>query len=151
MKQALLIFTILFTILSSCKKEKAETGLVGNWLIQSQSSQAQFSGEMVLNKEGTGTVAVYTSILDTQFYRDIKSFEVIDHSKDRDWSPGGGVIHWYQAYMNDDIYCHFQSSEDGDIVNQKTNQINFHISSQIDNNTGESTEDYNLDLLLTKE
>lgn len=148
----LIFFLIIFTsFVSSCKKEKAQTGFVGHWLIQSQFSQSQFSGEMFLSKEGEGSIVVYNTSKDTQFYRDIYSFDIIDHSAEFDFTPGRVKSHWYQAYMNDDIYCNFRSSNEGDIVNEQTRQIDFHISSLIDNNTGQSTEVYDLNLLLTRD
>lgn len=134
----------LLILISSCKKDKAQNGLMGHWHIESPKS-----GEMFLNDQGEGTIVVLNDQQDTLFYRDIYNFEVIDHSSDPDFSNGQRT-HWYQAYMNDEIYCDFKSVTEGDIVNEFTPRIIFNIGSVIDNNTGQAIEVFDLVLQLAR-
>lgn len=107
---------------------------------------------MRIDEDGEGTIKIfgdYCGSIHTMFDTTITEFDVIDHSGSRDF--GNGIrSHWYQLYFNDNIYCDFESTIEGDKVNKLTKNIQFNINSLINQDDGSSIERYDLKLVMTR-
>jgi len=163
------VIALIILLFAACKKEKAENGLEGHWLVDSEKTQTildqdhplasiscgdhiKFSGELTIDENGDGNAIIYGTFCDTTmvlFDKDIEELGIIDHSRDVDWD--GTVIHWYQGYFNWDIYFTCGSTTDEGIITKNTSEIGLNIRSLIDNTTGVAVENYSLNLILKRD
>jgi hypothetical protein len=166
-------FVVIFSIVvSSCSKKKSEKGLVGEWKVNSSSSnpyrsdslgllygcssdQYTIEGTMVILDDNSGYIDFNTLVCNSNhslFYVDITDFFVSSESREKEAllpNPGGEHWHWYQGYINDDIYFNLNSKSKKKI-SKKTQQLELNIGFKVDNETGEAIEEYNIIVVLDR-
>jgi hypothetical protein len=163
-------FALMLLLFQSCKKQKAENGLVGKWLVNSAKTktvldethplvdsscgdQIVFSGELNLDEGGDGYAKIYGTFCDSTyllFDKVIEDLQIGTHHGDMDFSLGYR-LHSYQGYFNNNIYFTCSSLNNKEVLDKSTNEIKFGINGIIDQSTGLLTEEYSLNLVLTRQ
>ena len=170
-KTLIYLFIAIFLILfQACKKEKAENGLEGNWIVNSNKTatvldtyhplvvspcgdQIVFSGELFLNEYGNGHVKIYGTYCDTTrllFDKNINNLK-IDKVGSKDFLPSFPREFEYYGHFNEDITFICSSLSDRGKIKCYTNEINFTIVALFDHSSGVVKESYDLHLVLTRQ